>query len=283
MFWYPAKGAFRAGAVVSNSTSWDDSNIGQDSFAAGQDCEANGQWSMRLGVNNIASGISAIAIGTSATASNNGAVALGGGGTQASGVNSFAASGGFALADDSFALGGGNIGQARVDSGATGGIAIGNAEVSGAFSNAFGTVVPSGTNPTVSGLNSTGFFLGDQSGSVLSGNGSAAFLLGGQAGTPVTAAQDNSFVVLGGNAGFWHYIAIAGALSARQWFVLRQHLCCGDHCNLNVECCRTFNAWRIYFHRQLDRRRRHQRPYRFGKCDNDGESGTFRPRHSHYR
>jgi len=78
MMWIPEKAAFRAGMV--NGTQWDDSNIGNFSFAAGYSVSANGSvGAIALGEGAIASGdYGAISIGRDTIASGMwGAVALG--------------------------------------------------------------------------------------------------------------------------------------------------------------------------------------------------------------
>ena len=89
MIWYPKKAAFRSGGV--SGTQWNDSNIGDYSFASGYNTRASGDYSTAFGNNTIASGqfslaacesstasgISAVAMGTGAIASGPYAVALG--------------------------------------------------------------------------------------------------------------------------------------------------------------------------------------------------------------
>jgi len=89
MMWYPAKAAFRAGAVTGNN--WDQPNVGLASLASGFDTKASGDYStaagfgstasgnisVALGYSNIASGNSSTAIGAQATGSGPGSVAIG--------------------------------------------------------------------------------------------------------------------------------------------------------------------------------------------------------------
>jgi trimeric autotransporter adhesin len=81
-FFYPRKGAFRAGTVT--GVQFDNANIGNYSFAVGYNSQATGAYSNSMGFNNVASGSYATAIGNGSTASNSGSLALGLG-TTASG------------------------------------------------------------------------------------------------------------------------------------------------------------------------------------------------------
>jgi hypothetical protein len=89
MFWYPEKGAFRAGVVA--GTEWNKSNIGNYSFATGSSNKANGNGSFSTGLTNVssgenaftggyfnnASGYSSLAFGQNNVASNDYALAMG--------------------------------------------------------------------------------------------------------------------------------------------------------------------------------------------------------------
>ncbi len=89
MFWYNDKAAFRSGSV--SGTEWDQSNIGNYSFAAGINTKASGDASIALGggaeatadystavgLNSIASGLYSTAIGKDVTASGLSSTALG--------------------------------------------------------------------------------------------------------------------------------------------------------------------------------------------------------------
>jgi hypothetical protein len=89
MFWYPEKGAFRAGVVA--GTEWNKSNIGNYSFATGSSNQANGNGSFSTGLTNVssgenawtggyfnnASGYSSLAFGQNNVASNSYALAMG--------------------------------------------------------------------------------------------------------------------------------------------------------------------------------------------------------------
>lgn len=67
MMWYPRKAAFRAGLVT--STQWNESSVGQYSFAAGLSPRASGQYSTAFGSATSATGDGAFAWGSSTVAS----------------------------------------------------------------------------------------------------------------------------------------------------------------------------------------------------------------------
>ncbi len=83
------KGAFRAGTVT--GTEWDDSNVGDYSFATGYDCvaadryavamgfasEANQEYTVSIGGANVVNGASSVAIGTSNSAAGSLALSMG--------------------------------------------------------------------------------------------------------------------------------------------------------------------------------------------------------------
>jgi len=75
MMWYPAKQAFRAGYV--DGTQWDDSHIGNYSFASGYNTTASNTESTAMGYGTTASQFYSSAIGYNATASGIGAFAMG--------------------------------------------------------------------------------------------------------------------------------------------------------------------------------------------------------------
>ncbi len=75
MMWYPNKAAFRAGWV--NSTQWDQSNIGNYSFATGYNSKATGDYSMAMGWGTTATTDHAIALGQLTTASGDYTTAMG--------------------------------------------------------------------------------------------------------------------------------------------------------------------------------------------------------------
>jgi len=66
MMWYPKKAAFRAGLVV--GIEWDDSNIGEYSFAAGYGTSATGDASSSFGIQSTAAGLCSFAAGDGANA-----------------------------------------------------------------------------------------------------------------------------------------------------------------------------------------------------------------------
>ena len=129
MFFDRSKGAFRAGQV--NSTQWDNANVGDYSVAMGSHTTASGMYSVALGNMAQATAGSAIAMGPNATASNYAAIALGG---------IVTASGDYSVA----------MGR--------------DATASANYSMAIGLGDATGAAPIVSGANSLGIFMGDQSG-----------------------------------------------------------------------------------------------------------------------
>ncbi|OGC19906.1 hypothetical protein A3J90_07600 [candidate division WOR-1 bacterium RIFOXYC2_FULL_37_10] len=101
LMWIPAKGAFRAGTV--SGTEWNNTNVGDTSFASGNTTIASGTSSTAMGENTMASGNYSTAIGENATAGGNYSTAIGegvtasntyslavGNQTTASGLNSTA-------------------------------------------------------------------------------------------------------------------------------------------------------------------------------------------------
>lgn len=95
LMWYPAKAAFRAGRMPSQSiiyrgTSWDAPNVGTYSVAFGVDTKASGVGAMAVGERTTASGPDgSVALGVSTTASAAAATAMGTS-TTASGAHSLA-------------------------------------------------------------------------------------------------------------------------------------------------------------------------------------------------
>ena len=67
MMWYGAKAAFRSGYV--NNGAWDDTNVGQGSFAVGMNNRASGRLSSAFGNSNVVSGIQSAAFGSNNTVS----------------------------------------------------------------------------------------------------------------------------------------------------------------------------------------------------------------------
>ncbi|RYE20778.1 MAG: hypothetical protein EOP51_17105 [Sphingobacteriales bacterium] len=88
MMWYPAKAAFRVGAVVGNN--WNKDSIGAYSFASGHNTKATGIYAVAMGESTEAGNTGSIASGRFSTASGEGAAAIG---TyiNATGLSSFAA------------------------------------------------------------------------------------------------------------------------------------------------------------------------------------------------
>ncbi|NTW31412.1 MAG: hypothetical protein HGB12_02070, partial [Bacteroidetes bacterium] len=75
LIWYPKKGAFRTGYV--EGTQWDDSNIGNYSFASGYNSKASGLQSTAMGYKTNATAEGATAIGYLTDATSQGATAMG--------------------------------------------------------------------------------------------------------------------------------------------------------------------------------------------------------------
>lgn len=75
MMWYPAKSAFRAGYVT--GTNWDNSLIGEYSFAAGYNTRASGMYSVAFGLNSLAIGAYSFVAGQGCTANGSFAFASG--------------------------------------------------------------------------------------------------------------------------------------------------------------------------------------------------------------
>lgn len=143
LIWYPRKAAFRAGHV--SGTHWNESSIGNYSFAGGADAIASGQGS--------------VAIGSTLNASGQGAVALGGSNT-ASGWNSFSV--GYHNLSSGFyssSMGGDNIASGNYST------VTGQFNVSGGENSFAG-----GYHSVASGLNSFAFGYGDTA----TANGSVA-------------------------------------------------------------------------------------------------------------
>lgn len=126
LMWIPARKAFRAGEV--SGTQWDDTNIGDYSFAFGRDSRAEDNYTVAMGYGAKAIGEHSIALGWNADANSgfvtpgeHGAIAIGhdskayaqdavaiGYSARAQGVYSYALGhGAFSSATESIALGGG--------------------------------------------------------------------------------------------------------------------------------------------------------------------------------
>ena len=85
MFFYPKKGAFRAGVIDDSKSEWSNANIGKYSVAMGQDAQASGIASIAVGVSVVASGDNSTAFGSASYAGGTGSVAIGGGSPTANG------------------------------------------------------------------------------------------------------------------------------------------------------------------------------------------------------
>jgi hypothetical protein len=75
MFWYPGKGAFRAGGI--DGTQWDDANIGLYSIALGQNVRALGDNAIAVGLRAVAANTGTVAMGEDVTATGAYSVVLG--------------------------------------------------------------------------------------------------------------------------------------------------------------------------------------------------------------
>lgn len=157
----PNKAALRGGTISGGNSAWQDINIGNNSLGWGQ--------------NTLASGPGSIALGYEVSATGDYAIALGGSGTSAVANSAIAIGSDLgAVSTGSIAIGHGNI----VSSG-TNGMALGtNARTSGNYAASIGLGTAAGAFPIVSGANSLGIFMGDQSGYDLSDSNFMA-LVGG--------------------------------------------------------------------------------------------------------
>jgi hypothetical protein len=154
MMWYPKKAAFRAGYV--EGTQWDDINIGFYSMAIGRNTKASESHSTAMGSFTTADGQYSTAMGNNTTASGNYSTAMGiytrAGGDYSTAMGSFTTAGG----DYSTAMG--YITAAGGD-----------------YSIAMGRGIE------VSGLNSVGIGLNDQSGTIINQSNTMA-IMGGKVG-----------------------------------------------------------------------------------------------------
>lgn len=217
MMWYPGKAAFRAGAITGGFGQWDDTWIGEYSFASGQNTRANGTYSFATGNNATANGTSSFTSGENtiagdysfATGQNNSANNY----SFVAGQNCIAAgTGSFAVGTGAYA---GGTGAAAFGAGGT--IATGNyslasgtsAQATGNYSVAFGngsfatgqsafslgqSVSSNGQNSFASGVNAStsgnnSFLCGN--GTNIGSNGHGAVALGYQN----YANGENSFVM----------------------------------------------------------------------------------------
>lgn len=186
MFFDMTKGSIRGGELGAANDAWDNANISPNSFAWGLNAEASGDSILAIG-SNVTASSGGTAIGGDITASQY-SIAIGGpidsyglgavaiGNNLESGGNSSVAIGSYV-----YSTGGASIGMGlSIGSHATGSVALGqnlyvantgagsvalgqDTEVSGANSMALG-LGAAATAPVVSGANSFGVFMGDQSG-----------------------------------------------------------------------------------------------------------------------
>ena len=131
LMWYPNKAALRAGQVSNtNSTYWDDADIGIGSAAFGEDNRAGGKNSFAAGLTNTASGENSVALGDGATAGGERSLAFNG---TASATGAIAlGSEAQATVDDAVAIGSGSKAKGLISA------AIGPCMASGAFSTCIG-------------------------------------------------------------------------------------------------------------------------------------------------
>ncbi|MFW5658439.1 MAG: tail fiber domain-containing protein [Bacteroidota bacterium] len=176
MMWYPGKAAFRVGSV--DGTQWDDANVGEYSFAAGRNSNANGIASFAFGDSCFASGSYSAAFGLKVNSQ--GIVSLGyGNDINITGYGSVAL--GSVCEVNNFGYGY-TIGRRTKVTG-THSFAIGRVvEATGSNSSAYGQFI------RVSGLSSFGIGL-------YTGQGTGGFV-------SADLAQDSTFAVMGGLAGF---------------------------------------------------------------------------------
>lgn len=186
MFFDMTKGSIRGGELGAANDAWDNANISPNSFAWGLNAEASGDSILAIG-SNVTASSGGMALGGDITASQY-SIAIGGpidsyglgavaiGNNLESGGNSSVAIGSYV-----YSTGGASIGMGlSIGSHATGSVALGqnlyvantgagsvalgqDTEVSGANSMALG-LGAAATAPVVSGANSFGVFMGDQSG-----------------------------------------------------------------------------------------------------------------------
>jgi hypothetical protein len=81
LMWYPAKAAFRAGAVENtppaDGTQWNADNVGDHSVAFGLDTKASGDGSTAMGISTQASGRASTAMGGATKAATDGSLSMG--------------------------------------------------------------------------------------------------------------------------------------------------------------------------------------------------------------
>jgi autotransporter adhesin len=214
MMWYPAKAAFRAGAVTGSN--WDQTNVGISSFASGFDTKASGDYSTASGLGSNASGNLSVALGYSNIASGDGATAIG---AQATGSGQASVAIGFspiASAQYAIAIGKESIasGRAATALGEQNTASGGNATAIGLTTTASGSgSVALGFNTTASGENSTAMGRNSIASGIYStamginantNNHTNSFCIGGApANAAVTNTTDNQMMMRFDNYTFW--------------------------------------------------------------------------------
>ena len=172
MIWNKDKGAFRAGHT--DGTQWDEANTGYQSIAVGYRAEAKGDSSVAMGSEVSADGLGAVALGANSSTNSSWSAAIG---YSASAGNQHAfAFGDMAAANGYYSMA---LGQ-KVTASSTDTMAIG-----------VGT--RAGTAPSVSGQNSFGIFMGDQSGVDLSSSNVMA-IMGGKLGIGTVSPSTELYV-----------------------------------------------------------------------------------------
>jgi hypothetical protein len=146
MMWYPAKAAFRVGAV--DGTQWDKDSIGRYSFSSGYDTKSVGIYSTSIGFQTNASGLAATSMGNGTTAIGSNSTSMGFQ-TIASGSNSTSmgyhttASNGGAISMGYFTTASGSVSTSMGN----------NSTASGSVSTSMGNnTIASGYNSTCMGL-----------------------------------------------------------------------------------------------------------------------------------
>ncbi|MCB1581058.1 MAG: tail fiber domain-containing protein, partial [Alphaproteobacteria bacterium] len=177
MIWHTDKQALRAGSAVGYNTRWNEASIGTLSAAFGNRNRAASNYSFAAGDNNLVVGSSSAAFGTDNTTSGNYNFAAGWNNdtfydaSVALGIDNVAGS----STHNGYAFGKGNIADGY-------NMAIGRyVSATGNGSVAIGATYSTATRPIVSGADSIGIFMGDQSG--------------------VNLTQANTMAIMGGKVG----------------------------------------------------------------------------------
>ena len=169
--------ALRGGTLDNGSNAWDDSNIGENSFAWGWRAMASGGDSIALGDSASATASNTVAIGSASSAGGSGsAIAIGFGASSNGGASVAMGRGSSATGTDSVA-----VGHSVLASGDYSTAYGREAEALGISSVAIGAGDASGTRPVVSGDSSLGIFIGDQTGVDVTASNTMA-IMGGQVG-----------------------------------------------------------------------------------------------------